>query len=343
MNCPNCGNQVSPQDTYCSCCGARVPRPIEYNQQPLSANEQYGEMQNRPVQVTPSPAGSKNNKAIILSVVAIILALGLGYGIYSFIKHQNEETLWKACVTNKQIDDLRQYIEDYPDGEHYIEARELLGKLVNEKDSWEQAQSSNDEDYLRAFIRNNPGSKHIDEAKSLLDDVVWNKVVTIDTKEAYGQYLQEFSGGKHASDARSQFELKRRAELTSAERDNVKGTINTFLAGLENWNYSSMLSSCNSEMANFMGKRNASYQDVNDYYSGYRNSDIDSIKFSSLAVDVKKQINNDSRAEYQVIFTTTRTMWRKSVEMPIVSLIKGQALVDERFRFMELNMDKEGE
>lgn len=343
MNCPNCGSPVYSEDSYCSYCGARVYRQPAINKEIQTKSPQPSGVADESTQISDTPPQSKKKiKTIVLSIVSILLALGIAYGVYAFINQQKEDSLWETCLTNKQIDDLRHYLEEYPDGKHSLEARELIGQLVNEKERWEKACSSDDEDHLRSFIRNNPGSVHLDEAKALLDDVVWNRVIATDTKEAYGEYLREFSQGKHSTDARSRFELKLRSELTTAERDNVKGTIENFLSGLEHWNYSSLLSSCNSEMANFMGKRNASYQDINEYYGEYRNSDIDSIKFSSLAVDVKKQINNDSRAEYQALFTTTRTMWRKNVEMPIVSLIKGQALVDERFRFKELSMDKEG-
>ena len=343
MNCPNCGSPLFTEDCYCSYCGARVYRQPSFNQDLQTNIQQSRGWAESSTSSSDTPQPPKTNtKTMVLWVVSILLALGIAYGVFTLIKQHKEESLWETCLTNKQIDDLRHYLEEYPEGNHSLEAHELLDQLVNEKELWEKVSSSDDEDYLRSFIRNNPGSIHLDEAKALLDDAVWSRVVAFDTKDAYGEYLNEFSHGKHSSDARSRFELKRRSELTTDERNTVKGTVENFLSGLQHWNLSSMLMCCNSEMSNFMGKRPASQNDVKEYFYAYRESEIDSLDFSSLAVDVKKIMNNGDKAEYQVDFTTTRTMWRNGSDIPTKSLINGHAIVDERFRFKELSMDKEG-
>ena len=342
MNCPNCGNKVNATDYYCSFCGARVPheenRPPQWQNQEISQSSLKNDSR-----INETKSNNKNKRTILLLVLALIIIGGLAYGGYKILRHYNQESLWEECVSKRQINDLRKYIDDYPDGSHYEEAKEMLASLVEEKGTWEQVSASRDEEVLRVFIRNNPNSLHLEEARELLDNVVWENVTRQNTKEAYKRYIEEFPQGKHIAAARSHFDEQLRAELTTSERDNVKNTVQRFLSGLEQWDVSAMLSTCNSNMSNFMGKRNASLSDVREYYDAYRDSYIDSIGFSSLAVDVKKIIGARNRVEYQVNFTTTRKMWRGDTDEEVVALMKGQALVDDSFRFEELLMDKESQ
>lgn len=335
MNCPNCGAPVT--DTYCSFCGTRMHHQPEAKPQKQTPSQS---LLRGAAPRKKNDDSKKNLKALLLSIIGIAVAIALAAGIFSYINHKNEKSLWEQCEKKKQINDLRTYIDKYPDGEHYDDAKKLLDKLVREKEAWEQVRGSNDEEYLRAFIRNHSDSEHIDEARKLLDDVVWDKAMTTNTKIAYEQYLKEFPEGKHVADAQSRLDKKRRAELSTGERNNVRSTVQNFLFGLENWDENLMLSTCNDEMSSFMGKPHATLDDVREYYDAYRESDIDSIGFSDPNVDVKKVIRNDNRVEYRVTFTTTRRMRREEVEGELVASMKGQAVLDDRFRFKEFTMDK---
>ena len=101
-----------------------------------------------------------------------------------------------------------------------------------------------------------------------------------------------------------------------------------------------MLMSCNSEMTNFMGTQPATHDDVREYYDAFDESDIDSIAFSALNLNVKKSFGDDHQPQYGVSFSVTRRFWRGSSTMPTTSLMQGTALVDHFFRFEEFTMDK---
>lgn len=346
MKCPNCGTPVDATDSYCSFCGARMPSGPVATQQPraqrASSQNSDPNRHHRGLPGRAATTSNKNMRALVLSIVGIIAAIVLAAGIFGYINRSNEESLWEECVTGKQIDDLRTYIEKFPDGEHCDEAKAMLDKLVMEKEAWEQARGSNDEEHLRDFIRNHSTSEYLDEARTILDDIVWNKALARNSKDAYEQYIKEFPDGKHIGDARSHFDEKRRAELSDSERDNVRGTLQNFLLGLENWDENLMLSTCSAELSSFMGKTPATLNDVREYYEAYRES-IDSIGFSAPSVAVNKVIRNDRTVEYKVSFTTVRHMRRDDDEQEMVATMSGQAVLDDRFRFKELTMDKKGE
>jgi len=348
MICPNCGNPVNATDTYCSFCGARLHRQVEAAHKPSSQFSSQSHIRNPRNNASNDKSinSKKNLRALLLSILGIILAIVVATFIFKYINHRNEEALWTEAVENKQINSFRTYLEKYPSGEHSDEAREILNKLISEKETWENASTSGNEDLLRAYIRNNPTSTHLEEARELLDDAVWTRVSSCKTKEAYQQYIDEFPNGKHVAEARNlleDIEEKERAVLTTAEYDNVKSTVSNFLMGLELWDSNLIISTCNSEMTDFMGKRPATISDVRDYYDAFAESDIDSIGFSSLNVDVKKNINSEKRAEYKVTFSTTRKILRRDHDAAAVENMRGQAIVDDRFHFNELTIGKEQE
>ena len=352
MRCNNCGNEIiGPNDTYCPRCGSKLWREphIENHSSPahVDGTQQQGIRQDYQSPSYHSQGyrdngTKKGNNSWLIIAVAVVLALAIvGGALYMGISHQDEESLWAQCEQTHEISDYKKYIDTYPNGEHSDEAKKMYTLLINEKTMWEQVQASNDEFQLRSFINNHPKSKFLDEAKGILDDVVWNNAIEKNTKMAFDAYMREFPSGKHIAEARSRYEEFRMAELTIDERDQVKNLVQQFLTGLEQWSVVEMMSTCNTSMTNFMGKHNANHSDVRDYFSAFEESDIDSIAFSSLAVDVRKSLDADKLPRYNVDFTVTRRFWRSSdVTSATTSLMRGTAIVDHYFRFDEFSMDK---
>lgn len=335
MKCNNCGNTVYSGDVFCEVCGARlkpdsplIERTNDY--QRAMHNNNYPQER---------PNKKNNSKWIIIAAIVAALAV-IGGTIYMGLHHQDEESMWARCKETMELADVKAYMNEYPEGEHIAEAKNLYNKLIDEKTAWESAMSSNDEDHLRAFINNHPSSKYVAKARDLLDDVMWNKALERNDKDSFRRYINEFPNGKHIGEARSKFEDLRQTELTIEERDNVKRTIQQFLTGMEQWDMTSMMATCNTQMENFMGKRPASMNDVREYLNAFRESDIDSIGFSSLAVDVSKSLNNDHLPQFSVKFTVTRNFKRQNTENGTTARMRGTAIVDSYFRFKELTLDK---
>lgn len=338
MKCLNCGNEVKPGDTFCATCGARVMQNNATNngdgQRLSTQHSSHGDYKSH-------NAANKKNKGPLIIIIALLVACSLvGGALYMGFAHQDEETLWTLCQQSKDLNDIKQYIDDYPNGEHIAEAKSLYSQLISEKTSWEQAMASGEEDVLRAFINNHPSSNYLAQARDMLDDAVWNNALERNTKDGFQRYITEFPTGKHVGEARSHFNELQRAELTLDERQRVNQCISQFLNGMSQWDIVAMMSVCNVEMDNFMGKRPASHNDVRDYFNAYRESDIDSIGFSSLAVDVKKQLQEGGDVQYNASFTVTRNFRRENTQNGTMALLRGEAVVDNYFRFKSLEMDK---
>lgn len=346
MRCNNCGKPLSPGDTYCSYCGAKVyyhNSATEHNTMSPRQDSSYGGPDNYHdnYRTGNHRDDDGNGKSWLIIAVAVIAALAIvGGALYLGMSHQDEESLWAQCEQSKELADYKKYMDEYPDGAHYADAKMMYTTLINEKGMWEQVQSSNDEFQLRTFIKNHPDSKYLSKAKDLLDDVMWNSVLEKNSRLAIQDYMREFPSGKHIGEARSRFEELRRAELTVEERERVKSSVQQFLAGLESWSLPAMTSVCNTQMRDFMGKHSAGLDDVREYFNAYRESDIDSISFASLAVDVAKSLDASQQPQFSLNFTVTRHFWRNDGSAATTSLMQGRGVVDSYFRFVELSMDK---
>ena len=344
MRCNNCGKPLSPDDTYCPYCGAKV---YYHNSDPASDagyrhETDYGGTNNyQDYRNYNHHSDNGNGKSWLIIAVAVIVALAIvGGALYLGMSHQDEESLWAQCEQSQELADYKKYMDEYPDGTHFADAKLMYTNLINEKSMWEQVQSSNDEFQLRTFIKNHPNSKYLAKAKDLLDDVMWNSVLEKNSRQAIQDYMREFPNGKHIGEARSRFEEMRRAELTIEERERVKSSVQQFLSGLEAWSLPTMTSVCNTQMRDFMGKHSAGLDDVREFFNAYRESDIDSISFASLAVDVGKSIDASQQPQFSVDFTVTRHFLRNNGSAANTSLMRGKGVVDSYFRFVELSMDK---
>ena len=357
MRCNNCGNyDIGANDIYCPHCGARLYRSANNRRGPVSEEayagngqrympyRSYGNNQNEGnygSQGNGGRDGNNSSKSAIIITVAIILALAIvGGALYMGLAHQDEEELWAQCEQTNEIADYKKYIEEYPDGQHYDEAKKKYTLLINEKSMWEQVQASNDEYQIRQFINNHRQSKYLAKAKELLDDVMWNNVIEKNTKQDVERYMREYPNGKHIADARRKIEEYRLSELTIDEQEQVRNLVQQFLSGLEQWSVVQMLTTCNSYMTNFMGTEPATHDDVREYYDAFEESDIDSIAFSALNLNVKKSFSEEHQPQFSVSFTVTRRFWRDGNDVPTTSLMQGSALIDSFFRFEEFTMDK---
>lgn len=345
MKCNNCGYEnMSSADSFCPRCGAMIDRHYEgaATSETQHATSQvgnsgvylpYNKDNNRS-----KKQGSNNNWIIILLALIVAFAV-VGVALYFGMAHQDEETMWAQCNLTHEISDYKIYLDTYPNGEHSAEAKKMYNLLINEKTMWEQVQASNDEFQLRSFITNHPGSKFLPTAKEMLDDVVWNNALAKNSSQAVEAYLREFPNGRHIAEARSRYEDYRLSALTVDERNRVKDVVAQFFSSLEQWSLPSMLATCNIDMHGFMGKRPANHADVREFFNTYQESGIDSIAFTSLAVDVSKSLDNNHQPRYQASFTVTRRFWREG-EGVNTALMSGTAIVDAFYRFDEFSLDK---
>ena len=125
MRCNNCGKPLSPGDTYCSYCGAKVyyhNSATEHNTMSPRQDSSYGGPDNYhdDYRTGSHRDDDGNGKSWLIIAVAVIAALAIvGGALYLGMSHQDEESLWAQCEQSKELADYKKYMDEYPDGAHY--------------------------------------------------------------------------------------------------------------------------------------------------------------------------------------------------------------------------------
>ena len=279
-------------------------------------------------------------KLIAAVVAAVIVAAGVC--CYFVMQSHGEQQMWEQCENSTDTADFEKYIEAYPDGDHIAEVKAMCAKLKADGEAWNSALNSGDAASLRSYLSAFPSGVHAAEARQRLDDAVWNEAQTSNSSEGYLAYMQEFPSGNHYQDAVNAYNKIQSTVMTDADQDNVRASIEQFLAGIEAFDSQMMLSACAPRLVNFMGKR-ATAKDVADYIAAYRNSDISAISFSGLSVQTQKSADQGGAITYKVAFTVDRRFEREQVEKGTLASMRGTAVLNSDYKITAITMTKTAE
>lgn len=143
-----------------------------------------------------------------------------------------EQSMWQvvegAVVKDEKTltDALNKYLDVYPDGEHNVEAREMLDDIP-----WHIALRRNTLegylDYQQRYPHRRVGEVK-DKVDALEDERDWNMAVKCDTTDAFETYLEKHPNGIHSEDARNRIENRSYEEMyvdELKEDPNSKGCI----------------------------------------------------------------------------------------------------------------------
>lgn len=333
--CTKCGSQLNDDDRFCPKCGTPVaPQP--------QAPEQSHWAPAQPVQPAPdAQQPKKTNVKLIAAVVAAVIVVA-GVCCYFVVQSHGEQQMWEQCENSTDTADFEKYIDAYPDGDHIAEVKAMYAKLKADGEAWNGALNSGDAASLRSYLSAFPNGVHAAEARQRLDDAVWNEAQSSNSSEAYLAYMQEFPSGSHYQDAVNAYNKIQSTVMTDADQDNVRASIEQFLAGIEAFDSQMMLSACAPRLVNFMGKR-ATAKDVADYIAAYRNSDISAISFSGLSVQTQKSADQSGAITYKAVFTVDRRFEREQVEKGTLASMRGTAVLNSDYKITAITMNKTAE
>lgn len=120
-------------------------------------------------------------------------------------QHRLEDLYWNAASGANSVSAYNQYAERYPQGAHAQQAKDAIAEL-----DWHSVESSGDSASLDAFLKRHPSGVYHEQAASKLDEMIWQRTKQNDASSLRA-YLQSFSEGHHAGEAR-----KRMEEVTMA-------------------------------------------------------------------------------------------------------------------------------
>ncbi len=330
--CNKCGCEIQPGDRFCPHCGAPVPH---VPQEAVKPQFHQSAMPPEPA----SPKGGINWKIVVVVAIAVIAVGSVCF--YMVTKSNSEQRQWELCEQSTDVADFETYINDFPDGEHIADVKTMYKNLKADNELWEQTVKANNAAAFRTYVSSFPQGAHVQDARQMLDDAVWNDAFSRNSADLYLAYMQEFPTGKHYQDAQSAYNKIQSTVMTAQDQDNVRSAVEQFLSGIEAFDAQAMADAC-TQPVTFMGRR-SSVADLRKYIDTYRNSDIHTIEFSGLNLQVQKSADTAGVPQFKATFTVDRRFQRDDVEKGTLSTLRGTAVLNSSYSISAISFDKTAE
>lgn len=294
---------------------------------------------------------ARRRTAIIGSIAAAIVVAALGAGGYYYhiqSTAQQEQELWNAIEQGKEMADIEDYLNRYPDGDHAAQAQELKSQFQEMADQWAKVEAAADPDQLQKFISKYPDSPYRDKAVAAIDKILWQKATAENTATAYNRYLTQCPAGSHVDEAKQwiqqqakqQADMQEKLKLTPGESSMVTSRIRSFFNAMAAGNSAGMTSLVATPMASFLGKSNATSSDVAAYMRRVHSGDVYSVSVSMGNVNVKKTLGNNGSPVYTATFGFDQRLGREDTSQETFAHYNGIATLNASGMITSIGLNK---
>ena len=249
----------------------------------------------------------KTNHHITLWVILIVLLLAAGgFAAYVYFSKssqisadQAEKVAWmriKQFEDEMQLDSLEAAISYYQwnfaNGSHADAVRMLKDKIESEKRDWSHARYSDSVETIEDFIRDHSDSFFRVQADRMVDSLSFVEAADIDTYESYRHYLDSFSNGLFAQQAKDRIKDLEGGTVTSNETGDIAATINQHFIALANNNSEQLMHTVADRLTTYLGKTEITRADVLKYMEQMHAIEGRHIEFFLRNLIVTKEVND---------------------------------------------------
>lgn len=158
----------------------------------------------------------------VLIFFLLLLLVG-GYVLFNNTvrKGNLERRGWDMALSLNSVEGYLDYMATFPRGAHFDEAHEALRKLKSEEAmQWERLKETDNTAELRDFLNQHPDIPFAPLVEQRLDSLSWAGAASVNTPEAYSEYIHLSQQGQLRGDYVAEARQKRE-ELLSALVESV--------------------------------------------------------------------------------------------------------------------------
>jgi len=261
----------------------------------------------------PQPKKKGSGFASCLIVLAILAALIAG-GYFWFShqqKVQKEEREFSLLQNTTKPEYYQQFLDEYPNSDHYAEVQERMQKLEAEENEWKAALQANTKSKYEEFINGHPTSYHARECEMKLDSLDWIIAKQENTEEAVKKYMSDHPAGLYLDQATDlQTELAKTV-VSPEDRPLVIAVFDSFCNALSHRDPNLLSGIMLESMANFNGKENAKPADIIAFAQSKMASDVIGLHYLvGTPIDLQKEILEDGTINFLASFKLEETINR---------------------------------
>lgn len=355
--CPSCGVEISGKITKCKQCGnvyfndkdrcpncnaANIPQQTTVQQTPATTTS----VQQLPAAAGTPVGGNRPKKNNSLRIAAFVISLAICGGCYYFYRNAENEKQEEAYRIAMSSDDpilLQNFLNNYKDApqaeKDSVTAR--IDMLQKNDEEWNNAVASGSKTVLEEYISNHPDSPKKGEAMHKIDSIDWAAATAANTIEAYRLYMDEHASGEHAEECKEALNELNTKTVQPEEKDNIALLFRHFFQSINSKNEDGLASTVNSFLSSFLGKTDATKNDVITFMHKIYKEDITNMNWR-LNNDwkIEKKDVGGGQFEYTVMFTATQDIERSDPNKETSAKYNIKAVVGPEGKISSMNMVK---
>lgn len=328
IKCPECAHEVSDKAPICPYCGVEIAGKI-------SVDEHYSK---------DCTNHHKHNNIKVILIVALVAATlcGICFGFFYSAQSNREQEAYEYALSSKDIQVLQSYLDQYTNAPeaHRDSIQAHLDVLQQLNQDWTNALVSGSRSALKNYIDQNPDSPFVELAKHKIDSIDWAVVKDANTVETIEQYLEQHPDGDYVDEANDRIKSINANTIQPQDRQLVASVFNGFMQSLSLRDEDALTSAVNPLLTSFLGKSNATRNDVATFMRKIYKSDVAHMQWKSEGeYKIEKREVGDQQFEYRVDFSASQVVVRTD-NTTITNNYKISATINPEGRISEFNMKK---
>ena len=350
IKCRYCGEYYFKTETSCPHCHNEVAGTLQMDQsdaqQPegdvLAHTSTY--MENSPEHGNANNNRRKNNKTVII-ISAIIAVLIVGIALYAYNKAQGNKEMEEYNIAMNSNDPmvLQMYLDNFKDAPqaHIDSISAHLQRIKLQDQDWTDAVVSGSKTALLEYIKTHPNSPYEEEALAKIDSIDWELCKKTNTAEAYQAYIDGHATDKYNHYEEAMIALKKikLSEVSIDERQAISNIFHNFFLSINTKDENSLTANV-SDFINFLGKQDATKNDVVSFMHKLYKIDVESMMWGiSGNYDIGKKEIGDEQYEYNTTFTAKQKI-KKTDGTEVVNTYRINAKINPDWKITEMSMTK---
>lgn len=337
--CPNCGVEIAGKIIQCPFCGETY-----FKNESICPHCHKGPTNNAIIQMNDNEKSNnqKNNKTtLIVSIIIAFFAIGLCLYFYINAQNNKEREEYEFAMNSEDPAVLQAYLNNFKDAPqaHTDSITAHLQRLRQIDQDWTNAVVSGSKAALEDYISKHPDSSHKQEALNKIDSIDWMLCIKENSVEEYQTYISIHPDGLHYEEAVTALEKIKANEVSSDERLAISGIFHNFFVSINSKNENNLTTNIG-EQINFLGRQNATREDIVEFmYKLYKN-DVESMIWSLPGTyDIQKREIGDKQYEYNTTFMAKQEVNKKD-GTKAVNQFRINAKIDPDGKITEMSMTR---
>ena len=338
--CKFCGEVILASETVCPYCNRNLETITQDLRNPALRTSEQRNPEQRNSKPNDTPKRKKSRVTLIVSFFFALSVFGVLMFFYTQAQRDREAEDYEFAMTSADMEILKNYLLQYPDAPeaHRDSITAHLNMLQKGDEEWQNAVSSNSRTVLRKYIEENPLSLHIQEAMIKIDSLDWIAAQNANTEDAVKEYLDTHPDGRYYDEASIMLTEIMKTKVQPSEETMVTALFSQFFDGVNMHDEETLVSTVSMVMSNFLGKSNATANDVVTFLHKLYRGDVDNLewKIDTESYKISKSTNSDNEQEYSVSFYAYEKVQRNTNIENIKYRINAKVTTDGRISDFEM-------